>query len=274
MPYVHLEASSQMPALCVHYRRFSGPDGARPLVLLHELGGTVASWVPLAERLCKQYDVYAFDQRCAGRSEHTVQPFTLWDLAEDAIRFADAVGISGQFVLMGLAMGAVTATHVAVRNSDRLAALVLCDGTPNINEQSRKYLLNRAAAVRQGGMRVVAETSYRNAFKGLLDRGMDDRWGPYLERFTCNAPISYAMQSEALANFVLDDADFSHIAVPTLALTGEHDFIWPPEVGESLAARIFGSKYETVTDAAHFPPLQQPDAVAQQVLSFLEREDS
>ncbi|WP_026639200.1 alpha/beta fold hydrolase [Bordetella petrii] len=271
MPYVTLPGSAQAAPLCLHYRHYAGPEGAPPLVLLHELGGTLESWAPFAQRLCARYDVFAFDQRCAGRSEHTSQPFTLWDLAQDAVRFADAAGIAGKFALMGLAMGAVTAAHVASRHGDRISALVLCDGTPSIDQNSSSYLLNRAGKVRAEGMRVVAETSYRNAFKNMQDSDPGDGWGQYLERFISNAPVSYAMHSEALAAFKLGDEDYQRIGMPTLVLTGEHDFIWPPRFGAELAARIPGARFEPVADAAHFPPLQQPDAVAAKVLDFLDR---
>lgn len=274
MPYITLTGTDQAPALCLNYRRFAGPAGAQPLVLLHELGGTLESWVPFAERLCTHYDVYAFDQRCAGRSEHTMQAFTLWDLADDTVRFAEAVGIKGQFALMGLAMGAVTAAHVGSRYADRLSALVLCDGTPSIDENSSKYLLNRAGKVRTDGMRVVAEPSYRNAFKGMFELQPGQDWNQYLERFIANAPISYAMQSEALAAFKLDDADYARITTRTLVMTGEHDFIWPPKFGAELAARIAGAQFESLANAAHFPPLQQPDMVAARVMSFLGMEPS
>ncbi len=269
MPYIDLPETDGQPPLCLYFRRFAGPAAAPQLVLLHELGGTLESWIPFAERLSDRYDVYAFDQRCAGRSEHTGHPFTLWDLARDAVRFADAAGIRGRFALMGLAMGAVTAAHVAARHGDRLWALILCDGTPSIDEKSSSYLLNRAGKVRADGMRVVAETSYRNAFKNMF--GLEDpgAWGQYRERFTCNAPISYALHSEALAKFRLDDDDFARISAPTLVLTGEHDFIWPPETGAALAARIGGARFETVQNAAHFPPLQRPDTMADRVLPFL-----
>ncbi|PLC53956.1 alpha/beta hydrolase [Pollutimonas nitritireducens] len=273
MPYLTLPELELHPSLCLYYRHFPGPAGAPKLVLLHELGGTLESWLPLAERLRDTYDIYAFDQRCAGRSEHTSQPFAVWDLARDAVRFADAVGIQGRFVLMGLAMGAVTATHVATRYGSRLSALVLCDGTPSIDVNSSNYLLNRAGKVRADGMRVVAEASFRNAFKGLTDGSVGASWDQYLERFTCNTPTSYALHSEALAAFKLEKADFARIAMPALVLTGEHDFIWPPETGVALAAHITGARFEMVAGAAHFPPIQRPDTVAARVREFLEKED-
>src|SRR5690606_15917963 len=140
---------------------------------------------------------------------------------------------------------------------------------------SSSYILNRAAKVRREGMQVVADTSYRNAFKGLLDNpATDTGWGQYRERFICNPPISYAMQSEALAGFHLSEEEYASILVPTLVLTGEHDFIWTPAAGEMLASKIPGARFETVLGAAHFPPLQLPEVVASRVSQFLRMENN
>jgi len=273
MPYIHLEATDQSPAICIHYEHYPGPPNAPKIVLIHELGGTLESWFPFVECLRNSFDVYVYDQRCAGRSEHTTQQFSIWDLANDTIRFAGAVGIQSKFVLMGLAMGAVTATHVAVNYSQRLHSLILCDGTPHIDKASSEYLSNRADKVRKDGMRVVAESSFRNAFKNMPSPGPNNNWDQYLEKFISNPPISYAMQSDALAKFKLADSDFARIDVPTLVLTGEHDFIWPPDKGAILASHIKNSEFEVVRDAAHFPPIQLPDAVVNSILGFFKRKN-
>ena len=106
MPYLALPADGDAPALAIRYE-IHGADGAPPLVLVHELGGTLESWQPLAARLADRFRIIAFDQRCAGLSEKPTAPFTLWDLAHDIRRVADALGVA-KFALMGLAMGAVT----------------------------------------------------------------------------------------------------------------------------------------------------------------------
>lgn len=271
MPYIQLDATERGPAICIHYRHYPGPPNSRKIVLIHELGGTLESWFRFVECLRSSFDVFVYDQRCAGRSEHTTQPFSMWDLAHDTIRFVDALGIQSRFVLMGLAMGAVTAAHVAVNYSQRLHSLILCDGTPHIDKTSSDYLLKRAVKVRSDGMRVVAESSFLNAFKNMPSPGPNNNWDQYPERFISNPPISYAMQSDALAKFRLEDSDFARIDVPTLVLTGEHDFIWPPDKGALLASQIKNSEFEVIKDAAHFPPIQLPNVVANSISGFFNR---
>jgi 3-oxoadipate enol-lactonase len=269
MPYVTLAATADQPELVMHYHDFGGKESAPVLLLLHELGGSVDTWDGFAERLTHAFRVVAFDQRCAGASEKKLAPFTLWDLANDTSRVAEALGITGPFVLMGLAMGAVTAAHFAARYPDRVSALILCDGTGSIDERASRYLKDRAGVVRTEGMRAVADVSFRNAFRGLPEADSRPEWRAYKSRFICNAPMAYALQSDALAGCDLTDEDFARITVRTLVLTGRNDFIWPPAVGEALAARLPNAQFEVVEEAAHFPPLQAPDWVAGRVAAFL-----
>lgn len=270
MPYLDLLCIDGKPALAVRYEAYGDVRNAPVLLLLHELGGALESWRPLTARLATRFRLVAFDQRCAGLSEKPTSPFTLWDLADDAARVADALGLTQPFVLMGLAMGAVTAAHFGSRYGDRLSALVLCDGTPSIDYRSNKYILDRAATVRREGMRAVADASFSNAFRGVEGLETNTLWQEYKRRFIANAPIAYAMQSEALASFRLDDSDYARITTRTLVLTGCHDFIWHPEIGRSLAARLPNASFDVIEGAGHFPPLQNPDAVAERLQRFLE----
>jgi 3-oxoadipate enol-lactonase len=78
------------------------------------------------------------------------------------------------------------------------------------------------------------------------------------------------MHLEALAGMKLDSASLTKIKCRTLALTGKHDCIWSPAVGESLASKIPAARFEIVENAAHFPPIQDTQRVASRVMQFLD----
>lgn len=269
MPYITLEQKDQLPPLTLHYEVWGEGPTAPTIILLHELGGTLESFRFFGELLAAKFRVIAFDQRGAGLSEKPIVQFTLTDLAEDVERLADALAVPRPFHLMGLAMGAVTALHFAVQNSNQLAALVLCDGTSVIDEGASAYLLDRAAAVRKEGMSAVAERTFKNAFRGLPDPTKRPEWMAYRQQFCCNPPVSYAMHSEALAGMRLGQDDFAKVKCRTLALTGKNDFIWPPVVGESLASKLPNARFEVAENAAHFPPIQDTQTTAARIAKFL-----
>lgn len=271
MPYVTLAGDPRHQPLSIRYR-VSGPDQpSGTLVVIHELGGSLETLSPFAEAMSPDLRVLTFDQRGAGGSEHPVDPFTVEDLADDVDRLAKALDIGRPFHLMGLAMGAVVALQYAIRHRAALASLILCDPTGEITPDARSYLVDRAAAVRTTGMRAVADASFKNAFRGLSDPFNDPRWTDYRHRFLNNAPLSYAMHSDALAGARFGNDELSGITCPTLVMTGRHDFIWPPEIGRRLAARIPGARFQEIEDAAHFPPLQSTARVSAVVTDFLKQ---
>jgi pimeloyl-ACP methyl ester carboxylesterase len=66
----------------------------------------------------------------------------------------------------------------------------------------------------------------------------------------------------------------SEISVPTLALWGAEDPFIPVEPARKVVAEIPGSRFVEVAHAGHGPLEDQPEAVAREILNFLEDLDS
>jgi pimeloyl-ACP methyl ester carboxylesterase len=56
--------------------------------------------------------------------------------------------------------------------------------------------------------------------------------------------------------------------VPTLVLWGAADRIAPPEYGRRYAEAIPGARFEEIAGSGHYPHIEQPQRVAERVLSF------
>jgi pimeloyl-ACP methyl ester carboxylesterase len=68
---------------CVSLFYEDAGSGGVPVLLLHELGGSNASWREAMPALVTDRRVIAPDFRCAGRSEKPPGSFTIADLADD-----------------------------------------------------------------------------------------------------------------------------------------------------------------------------------------------
>jgi 3-oxoadipate enol-lactonase len=269
MAYVTLDPRDDLPALALRYETCGDRVSAPVLILVHELGGNLESFRAFGSLLAAQYRVIAFDQRSVGLSEKVSVPFTLVDLARDIARLVDALAIRGPFHMMGLAMGAVVAAHFAARHAEELDSLVLCDGTPEINQAAGDYLRSRAAGVRRDGIRSIADQNFKTSFRGLAEPMKNPAWAAYHSQFLSTSAETYAMHCEALAGMNLQASDFAKIACPTLCLTGAHDSVWPPAVGAALASRLPNATFEVVDNASHFPPIQATEYVAARMVRFL-----
>jgi 3-oxoadipate enol-lactonase len=96
-----------------------------PLLLIQGMSGTRISWgEPFLDALRPHFDCVVFDNRGIGDSDIVEAPFTIADLAADALAVMDAAGLETAHVL-GISMGGMTAQELALAHPDRLRSLTL-----------------------------------------------------------------------------------------------------------------------------------------------------
>src|SRR4051812_6235099 len=103
-----------------------GPPGAPAILLLHSLGTNLHVWDAQVDRLAHGLRVVRFDLRGHGLTELSTAPYTIEDLAADALAVLDAAGIAIAHV-GGVSIGGMIAQAIAARAPARVASLILCD---------------------------------------------------------------------------------------------------------------------------------------------------
>jgi 3-oxoadipate enol-lactonase len=238
--------------------------GGTPVLLLHELGGSSESWGSVIPLLAADRRVIAADLRGAGRSEKPPGAFGLADAADDLEALLRALNID-RVDAIGAALGSLVGALLAIRHPDRVRRLMMCAVAPDMAGPTRAYLVERAAKVRVVGMRGVAEASLANSFPESRAAERAAYRGIYLG----NDPAAYAELSLALARLEMTEGDWGAIRAPTLVASGAHDFLWPPPIGQEVAALIPGAGFAVMEDAGHFPHLQAPRSLARLARDFL-----
>src|ERR1700741_2472888 len=100
----------------------SGEGPAVPLMAGQ--GMRVAAWWTTIPVLARSFRVIAFDNRDTGRSSHLAWPYSVAQMADDAVAVLDAAGERRAHVY-GISLGSLVPQEVALRRSDRVQALVL-----------------------------------------------------------------------------------------------------------------------------------------------------
>jgi len=118
----------------VHYEDSGGNLPA--VVLAHGLLMDCELFAPQVEALSPMWRIITWEARCHGETESTDEPFTYWDLAEDLSGLLDHLGIQ-RAVIGGMGQGGFVALHFALKNPERVAALILL-GTPAGTEDPEK----------------------------------------------------------------------------------------------------------------------------------------
>ena len=100
-----------------------------PLLLVHGLGYARWGWEPVLPGLAERFDVLLFDNRGIGESDAPPGPYTVAELAGDAVAVLDEAGVERAHVV-GTSLGGMVAQELALAHPGRVDRLVLACTTP------------------------------------------------------------------------------------------------------------------------------------------------
>ncbi|MGW4231102.1 alpha/beta fold hydrolase [Streptomyces sp. NPDC004980] len=109
------------------YRTWGDAFGS-PVVLLHGLGGSSASWETVGNLLGEEWRVYALDLRGHGESDWPDE-YAFEQMRDDVLGFLDACELD-RVGVVGHSMGGVVAYLLAEEHADRVERLVLVETPP------------------------------------------------------------------------------------------------------------------------------------------------
>lgn len=259
-----LERVRAGPLRFAFHRIGSGP----PLLLLHGAEGDHRIYDRLQEALGDRVDSISFDQRDCGWTEwDDPAPYDLKDLAEDAVRFMDALGLRTVHVL-GNSIGGVLAQLLAVNWPDRVDRLVLgftWSADERLQDLNPQAIARRAeygamgAAGEERMVELMAGPGYLEAHPEVLDE---------LRSLRSEAPAEARARRQA-AFSAPHAADPSRIRQPTLVVAGGADQMVPAALVERLAGRIPNARFALLPKAGHLAARQFPGELADVIASFL-----
>ena len=249
------------------------------LLLVMGLGGQLIHWPDeVVVALCEQgFRVIRYDNRDVGLSTWrqapasanltfevlryklglpVAAPYTLTDMADDALGLMDALQIR-QFHVLGASMGGMIAQHLAAMAPQRVESLTLimtssgAQGLPAPNAAlvqllARRSAPNRAVALEQQADLLAALGSPRvsDDRQALLQQAAQ----AYDRAFT---PEGVKRQIMAILAEPSRVPLLNQLRVPTLVVHGTADPLLPVMHGVHLAAHIQGSQLKLIPGLAH-----------------------
>jgi 3-oxoadipate enol-lactonase len=242
-------------------------EGA-PVLLIHGWGYGLWGWEPVVGPLASRYRVVAFDNRGVGGSDVPPGPYTVADMAEDAVAVLDAAGLRTAHVV-GTSLGGMIAQEVALDFPDRVDRLVLASTTPGgAGAYAMPKQTMRLLAVSQS---LEPQVALRRFVANALAPGAPDE---LVERIYAYRqarrpdPAGWHGQGAAGAGFDAFER-LGAIAAPTLVLHGTADGVVDPRNSELLAERIPDARLEWFEGGGHLFFWEQPDRFVEVVTEFL-----
>ena len=244
---------------------FKQSGSGAPVILIHGAEADHSMFDAFCALLARHFTIIAYDQRDSGGTRNPATPYGLAELAEDAAALIAALGHQRAHVF-GTSLGGVIAQVLAARHPQLIDRLVLSStfrvGTSPLSINPEVFA--KLAALRAGLPGTAAEIAGHFFPAGHLAAHPD-----VVGIFTGSSRDQAQKQRRAgiLARPI--QTDLGSIVASTLILVGAEDRLIPPAHTLSLAREIANVRTATVAGVGHVATLQDPAAVAREVLAFL-----
>ena len=259
-------------------------DG-RPIVLLHGLTMTTASWNYQLHDLSDRFRVVALDHRGHGKSKAGDDGYGLELLARDLAAVLDALDLEGA-VLVGHSMGGMAVMRFCIDFPDvveqRVAGVVLV--STSAGQLVAPFGLPLVARLTMPVARGSVRMSTRAPWGLMPDTDLSfvlSRIGfgrtPAPAHVELTRSLVAATPPEAMARSVVSilDLDIGEaleaVDVPALVVVGSHDVLTPPRMAREIVAHMPHADLAVLDGSGHMPMLERRQELSTLVADFAEK---
>lgn len=247
----------------------AGPTGAPPVVFIHGLGGSLATWSLNLPAFAERCRICALDLPGAGASDKPQAGYDVASLANTVARVLEALGPDWLPVnLVGHSLGGAVALALAGRFPGRVRRLVLVDGAGLGPEIDGALLDMMREEPTQAGVR--AELSRFFAQPGFVQQALVEQL--YEQRLQPGAQEALDKTIDAAFGGGTQRIDLREtlatLPVPTLVVWGAQDAVIPASHAQAATAAPQG-RIEVFEGCGHCPHIERAEAFNALALSFL-----
>ncbi len=246
------------------FYRWDGPEGSPTLVMSNSLGTTHAMWEPQIADLSEHFRVLRYDSRGHGSSDVPPGPYDIALLARDVLALLDALELD-RVQFCGLSIGGMVGMWLAANAPARIERLVLSNTSAHIG--TPELWNSRIEAVRQGGMKALADTVIERWFTPRFRESSPHTVERIREMLLATPPEGYAACVAAVRDMNQRES-LARITAPTLVICGTQDPATPPEDGRFVAQNVSGARLVEL-EASHLSNIEAAPAYNRTLLEFL-----
>ncbi len=243
-----------------------------PLLLIGGFTMVKEAWTYQVEGLSKRFRVITFDNRGVGQSTVPQEPFSISDMAKDALGLLDALGVSSANIF-GISMGGLIAQSMALEQPQKVKKMALGCTTHGGKEAVAPAPRVMELMAKAADPCLSPEEAVRMRVPILFgDRFLEEepiRLEQWIAGAVKHAPTAQgaALQMKALSRFNVRER-LQEISCPVLVITGSLDRMMDPENSRLLAQRIPGARLYVVQGAGHLFFVERPQEVNQVLMDF------
>ncbi len=235
-----------------------------PILLHHGYTASRVNWMPVAERLGRDFQVILMECRGTGESEHTPDGYSLEQYAADVVGLLDHLGIE-RVAFAGHSLGGGVGFLLGLGWPERLSKLILMAPVPsNGIGPSNPDAELRAKERREGDREALLARYVAERFREDVET---DAW--FASRVDHVLGVSdghYEGGAQSMRELRVRDR-LAELSTPTLVIAGAVDPLL--RVNVSDFRRLPNATLEVLSRAGHEVAVHEPERVAGAIASFL-----
>lgn len=242
-----------------------------PLLLIMGLKRNTEWWYRQIPHLSRHFQVIAFDNRGAGRSDKPEADYSIGMFANDTAGLLDALGIHKAHVL-GISMGGYIAQELAITRPDLIQGLVLgctsCGGRKAVlmsEETQKAYVANEGLTHEQilrKDMHIYFSDEYIANHTKQIEQFVE------ISMRHVQPPDAFFRQFNACLGHDTV-ARLGHIMAPTLIMAGDDDHLVPTENSRILKELMPGAELHLYPSKRHGFFIEEHEKFNRNVTDFL-----
>ncbi|MEW2508212.1 alpha/beta fold hydrolase [Amycolatopsis sp. NPDC047767] len=259
---VGIQARPLTPAVELHHRIEGDPAADVPVVLIHGVGSSLASWDDVVGLWPAGRPVVRYDLRGHGQSPAPAGPWNIDDFAADHVELLKRLGI-GKAHTVGFSLGGLIAQRVAAVHPELVDTLVVIGAVAGRTDQETNAVQQRLRMVVEEGPAGAARKSVERWYSKEYLAEHPEVAAETVARMAQLDAVAYTHAYRVLATTDLAD-QLPRIMAPVLAMTGEHDAGSPPRMSRLIAERTHG-RCVVLSGARHTVLQERPDEIAKEI---------
>ena len=258
----------------------AGQRDAPPLLLIHGLGATKASWLTIVPELARYHRVIAVDLPGFGASSKPNARYSASWFADQMLRMLDELGYASAAVA-GNSMGGRISMEMALRAPHRIESIVCL--SPAAAFSRRPALALARLARPELGILVgrLPRSQVKDGLKSLFAKPsrLEDSWyEAAIDDFlsTWKSPRARVAFFRSLRNIYLDEpmgenglwTRLSEMETPSLYVYGKRDVLITHHFSKKVARHVPHAKVAVWHDCGHVPQIEFPERTVKTMTDF------
>jgi pimeloyl-ACP methyl ester carboxylesterase len=243
----------------------SGP----PLVIVHGVGDSSRSFIPLASRLSSRFRCVAYDLPGQHGDGASLWWYRHEQLVEDLFALLDHLSLPRAYML-GASLGGSVVLRALRHSPQRVPRAIIQGGFAHRPLKWSEWWLTWFARFLPGTM---ARAPYRQKVLTAIHKppfeGRDESWWQAFLDWTGATPIATLGQQGQLLHSLDLRPDLPHVCQPVLLMVGERDGTMGMPHTEALRQGLPNCGVVVLEGAGHVPCYSHPEMMAEVIRQFL-----